>query len=106
MTALKTRVIVALQGSYGYEYDISQHPDDIATLKAGADWWHANRDWLATARSEIQDQSPRMITPKSHRTVRALPCGSCSAIRHPMRWPHRLEYLCGFVQMLDGYGLR
>ncbi len=107
MTALKTRVIVALQGSYGYEYDISQHPDDIATLKAGADWWHANREWLATARSEIQDQSPRMIHAKisqdgSRFALWVVQCDSApDAVAAPIRMPLSGLFTCSTVMDSD-----
>ena len=97
-TAVATRVIVALQGSYGYEYDLSQSPEDIEVLKLGADWWHANRDWLGQAHSMIQDQSPRMIHAKiaadgSRFALWVVQCDSApSAVAQPIRLPLQGEY--------------
>ena len=91
-TALATRVIVALQGSYGYEYDLSQSPEDIECVAHGAAWWRENRDWLTQAVSEIQDQSPRIIHAKIARDGSrfALWVVQCDSAPHAVADPVRL----------------
>ena len=97
-TALMTRVIVALQGSYGYEYDLSQAPEDWPALKAGADWWHANRDWLVNARTELLEQAQRRIQLKisasgEYFALWIVQCDSAlDAVAEPVRLPLEGDY--------------
>ena len=103
VTALKTRVIVALQGSYGYEYDLSQSPQDHAVCKQGADWWHENHDWLMTARTEIQDQGARQVHAKiaadgSRFALWVVQCDSAAdAVADPVRLPLAGAFNCRTV---------
>lgn len=90
-------------GSYGYEYDLSQSPEDLAVCKQGADWWHANCDWLSNAKTEIQDQGRRQVHAKiaadgSRFALWVVQCDSAlDAVADPIRLPLKGVFACKTV---------
>ncbi|QGG81130.1 hypothetical protein GH975_11370 [Litorivicinus lipolyticus] len=104
VTALKTRIISALQGSYGYEFNLASLDEaQLALLAEGAQWYKANRLWMQCCESFVltEPAAPRQLLMKrsacgSHMAlwviqVRAEPGGVAPPARLPLDGEWRLN---------------